>query len=255
MSTAIDPQSRDIAGASKSPGAELIVRNLSVNYGGVAAVRGISFRVGVGQSVGIIGANGAGKSSTLKAVLGLVHRHADELTYGDADLLHIAARKVVSQGIGYVPEGRHVFSGLSVEKNLFLGAYIQRWNNATRAQVNEIYEMFPVLGEMKSRLAGALSGGQQQMLAIGRALMSQPRLLVLDEPSMGLSPILVDEVLEVIQRLNKTGMSILLVEQNAKLTFEATTQCYVMENGEIVMDGAAADLRHDPRVRQIYLGI
>jgi branched-chain amino acid transport system ATP-binding protein len=115
--------------------------------------------------------------------------------------------------------------------------------------------MFPVLGEMKSRLAGALSGGQQQMLAIGRALMSKPRLLVLDEPSMGLSPILVDEVLAVIQRLNGTGMSILLVEQNAKLTFEATTRCYVMENGEIVMDGAAADLRHDPRVRQIYLGI
>lgn len=249
------PQTHEVPNVSESHGAELVVRNLSVNYGGVAAVRGISFRVAAGQSVGIIGANGAGKSSTLKAILGLVHRQADELTYGDADLRHIAARKVVLQGIGYVPEGRHVFSGLSVEKNLLLGAYIQRWNSATRAEVEGIYEMFPVLGEMKSRLAGALSGGQQQMLAIGRALMSKPRLLVLDEPSMGLSPILVDDVLSVIQRLNGTGMSILLVEQNAKLTFEATTQCYVMENGEIVMDGAAVDLRHDPRVRQIYLGI
>jgi branched-chain amino acid transport system ATP-binding protein len=255
VSTAIGPETREVPDTTEHQAAKLVVKNLSVNYGGVAAVRSISFQVEIGQSVGIIGANGAGKSSTLKAILGLVHRHADELTYGDANLMRIHARKVVLQGIGYVPEGRHVFSGLSVEKNLLMGAYIQRWNTATRAQVAEIYEMFPVLGEMKSRLAGALSGGQQQMLAIGRALMSKPRLLVLDEPSMGLSPILVDEVLAVIQRLNGTGMSILLVEQNAKLTFEATTRCYVMENGEIVMDGAAADLRHDPRVRQIYLGI
>ncbi|KQV06785.1 ABC transporter ATP-binding protein [Leifsonia sp. Root112D2] len=255
MNATVDPTTRKVAEASDNQAAKLVVQNLAVNYGGVAAVRGVSFEVEVGQSVGIIGANGAGKSSTLKAVLGLVHRSADGLRYGDTDLLSVPARKVVHEGIGYVPEGRHVFGGLSVEKNLLMGAYISRWSASTRDQVAAIYEMFPVLGEMKGRLAGALSGGQQQMLAIGRALMSKPKLLVLDEPSMGLSPKLVDEVLAVVQRLNSTGMSILLVEQNAKLTFEATTQCYVMENGEIVMDGPADSLRHDPRVRQIYLGI
>lgn len=255
MKASVDSTTHKVAESSDKVAAKLVVQNLTVNYGGVAAVRGVSFEVEVGHSVGIIGANGAGKSSTLKAVLGLVHRSADGLRYGDTDLLAVPARKVVHQGIGYVPEGRHVFGGLSVEKNLLMGAYINRWSGSTREQVTAIYEMFPVLGEMKNRLAGALSGGQQQMLAIGRALMSKPKLLVLDEPSMGLSPKLVDEVLAVVQRLNGTGMSILLVEQNAKLTFEATTQCYVMENGEIVMDGPADTLRHDPRVRQIYLGI
>lgn len=257
-SSRVDPTTTKVGvvtGASEKTAAKLSVRNLSVNYGGVAAVRGVGFDVEVGQAVGIIGANGAGKSSTLKAVLGLVHRSADEMTYGETDLVRIPARKIVHEGIGYVPEGRRVFGGLSVEKNLLMGAFASRWNAATREQVAGIYDMFPVLGEMKNRLAGALSGGQQQMLAIGRALMSKPRLLVLDEPSMGLSPKLVDEVLAVVQKLNATGMSILLVEQNAKLTFEATTRCYVMENGEIVMDGPAAELRHDARVRQIYLGI
>ncbi|MEQ6898018.1 ABC transporter ATP-binding protein [Microbacterium sp. KR10-403] len=235
--------------------AKLVVEGLQVNYGGVAAVRGVSFAVDIGQAVGIIGANGAGKTSTLKAVLGLVGRRSDRLAYGSTDLARVHARKIVREGIGYVPEGRHVFGGLSVEKNLLLGAYIQRWNAETRAQLAEIYEIFPVLGEMRSRLAGALSGGQQQMLAIGRALMSKPQLLVLDEPSMGLSPKLVDEVLAVVQRLNGAGMGILLVEQNAKLTFEATTYCYVMENGRIEIEGSADDLRVDPRVRKIYLGI
>ena len=255
MKTTTDQVARKVTNASPHEAAKLVVKNLTVNYGGVSAVRGVSFQVEVGQSVGIIGANGAGKSSTLKAILGLVSRHADELSYGSLDLATVPARKIVRLDIGYVPEGRHVFGGLSVEKNLFLGAYTQRWNDAVRQQISGVYEMFPVLGEMRNRLAGALSGGQQQMLAIGRALMSEPKLLVLDEPSMGLSPILVDEVLSVIQRLNGTGMSILLVEQNAKLTFEATTQCFVMENGEIVMDGPADELRHDPRVRQIYLGL
>jgi branched-chain amino acid transport system ATP-binding protein len=248
-------QTKDARGAIQTEAAKLVVENLMVSYGGVSAVRGVSFQVEIGQAVGIIGANGAGKSSTLKAILGLVARSADTLAYGETNLAQVPARKIVRYGIGYVPEGRHVFGGLSVEKNLFLGAYTQRWDVAVRGLIDEIYDLFPVLGEMRNRLAGALSGGQQQMLAIGRALMSQPKLLVLDEPSMGLSPILVDEVLAVVKRLNGTGMSILLVEQNAKLTFEATTQCFVMENGEIVMAGAADELRHDPRVRQIYLGI
>lgn len=252
MNTMTQPQTGTVGEEQRRV---LTVKNLQVNYRGVVAVRNSTFKVEVGQAVGIIGANGAGKTSTLKAVLGLIQRSADELRFGETDLRQVPARKVILEGIGYVPEGRHVFSGLSIEKNLLLGAYTQRWNQATRDQVARIYETFPILGEMRTRLAGALSGGQQQMLAIGRALMSGPNLLVLDEPSMGLSPKLVDEVLAVIQQLNGEGMSILLVEQNAKLTFEATTHCYVMENGAIVMEGAASDLRHDARVRQIYLGI
>ena len=240
-------------GAAQVP--DLTVTNLEVSYGRVAAVRGISFSVAGGACVGIIGANGAGKTSTLKALLGHVQRRAERLQFGDTDLLKVAARNVVRHGIGYVPEGRHVFGGLPVEKNLLLGAYTRPWRSGPIQQLDEIYELFPVLGDMRARLAGALSGGQQQMLAVGRALMSNPRLLVLDEPSMGLSPKLVDEVLAVIQRLNASGLSILLVEQNAKLTFEATGHCFVMENGRIVKDGAADDLRHDPEVRRIYLGV
>jgi len=233
----------------------LVVEDLTVHYGGVCAVQSLSFTVPAGQCVGIIGANGAGKTSTLKAVLGLVARTASVLRFGDVDLTRVKARDMVRHGIGYVPEGRHVFGGLSVEKNLLLGAYAQRWNDATRRQLDEVYGVFPVLGEMRGRLAGALSGGQQQMLAIGRALMSQPKLLLLDEPSMGLSPKLVEDILAVLQRLNRDGLSMLLVEQNAKLTFEATTACLVVENGSVAMTGASAELRHDTEVRRIYLGL
>jgi branched-chain amino acid transport system ATP-binding protein len=162
---------------------------------------------------------------------------------------------MVRQRIGYVPEGRRVFGGLPVEKNLLLGAYAEPWNAGVHAGLGEIYELFPVLGEMRGRLAGTLSGGQQQMLAIGRALMSKPRLLLLDEPSMGLSPKLVDDILGVLQKLRGQGISLLLVEQNAKLTFEATSNCLVMENGEVAMTGSSEELRHDVRVRRIYLGL
>jgi branched-chain amino acid transport system ATP-binding protein len=235
---------------------ELVVEDLTVHYGGVCAVQSLSLTVPAGQCVGIIGANGAGKTSTLKAVLGLVPRTVSTLRFGDVDLTRVKARDMVRQGIGYVPEGRHVFGGLSVEKNLLLGAYVHRWGDArTRAQLDEVYELFPVLGEMRGRLAGALSGGQQQMLAIGRALMAQPRLLLLDEPSMGLSPKLVEDILAVLQRLNRDGLTMLLVEQNAKLTFEATSACLVVENGAVAMTGASQQLRHDTRVRRIYLGL
>jgi branched-chain amino acid transport system ATP-binding protein len=235
--------------------ASLHVEGLTVHYGGVSAVRDVSFTVNAGQAVGVIGANGAGKTSTLKAILGLVPRRVAALRLGDADLSRVRARDMVRHGIGYVPEGRHVFPGLSVEKNLLLGAYARPWNAQTRSGLDEVYELFPVLGEMRERLAGALSGGQQQMLAIGRALMSKPRLLLLDEPSMGLSPKLVDGILAVLQRLSAEGLSLLLVEQNAKLTFEATSECLVMENGEVAMRGTSAKLSHDGRVRQIYLGL
>ena len=234
---------------------ELVVEDLTVHYGGVCAVRSVSFTVPAGECVGIIGANGAGKTSTLKALLGLVPRTVGTLRFAGRDLSPVRAHHMVRQGIGYVPEGRHVFGGLSVEKNLLLGAYHRKWNADTRAQLDEVYTLFPVLGEMRERLAGALSGGQQQMLAIGRALMSKPRLLLLDEPSMGLSPKLVEEILAVLQRLSGEGLSMLLVEQNAKLTFEATTNCLVMENGTVALTGPSADLRKNPQVRRVYLGL
>jgi branched-chain amino acid transport system ATP-binding protein len=234
---------------------DLTVEGLTVHYGGVCAVRDLSFEVPGGDAVGVIGANGAGKTSTLKALLGLIPRQVRALRLGDTDLSGVSARDMVRHGIGYVPEGRHVFAGLPVEKNLLLGAYARKWNSDTRRTLTEVYDLFPVLGEMRGRLAGALSGGQQQMLAIGRALMSQPRLLLLDEPSMGLSPKLVEDILAVLLRLRAEGLTLLLVEQNAKLTFEATSHCLVVENGAVAMTGTSARLRHDPQVRRIYLGL
>jgi len=237
------------------PAADLTVEDLSVHYGGVYAVRDISFSVPAGQAVGVIGANGAGKTSTLRALLGLVPRSVTTLRFGDVDLTRVPSHEMVRHGIGYVPEGRHVFAGLSVERNLLLGAYSRLWTAATRAELEQVYTLFPMLGDMRGRLAGALSGGQQQMLAIGRALMSQPRLLLLDEPSMGLSPKLVDDILAVLERLSRRGLSMLLVEQNAKLTFEVTSTCLVIENGRVAISAASHDLRHDPRVRKVYLGL
>ncbi|MFC4587054.1 ABC transporter ATP-binding protein [Sphaerisporangium corydalis] len=236
-------------------GPELSVAGLGVNYGGVRAAHDIAFTVAPGEAVGIIGANGAGKTSTLKAIMGLAPRVVRTLRFGEHDLARMPAHQVVRAGIGYVPEGRHVFPGLTVDKNLLLGAYTRKWDAETKGSLEEVFTMFPVLGEMRHRLAGALSGGQQQMLAIGRALMSRPRLMVLDEPSMGLSPKLVGEILLALRRLNEEGLSILLVEQNAKLTFEVTSRCLVMENGEIAMTGTCAALRGDPTVRRVYLGV
>lgn len=233
---------------------EFGVEGLSVRYGGVHAVREISFTVGAGEAVGLIGANGAGKTSTLRGVLGLIPRRVQKLWLGETDLRRVPPSSMVRQGIGYVPEGRHVFPGLTVEKNLLLGAYTRKWR-ACDDDLAEVFELFPVLKDMRGRLAGALSGGQQQMLAIGRALMARPRLLVLDEPSMGLSPLLVDNIVTVLRRLSGEGLSILLVEQNAKLTFETTTRCLVMDRGEIVKAGAARTLQVDPEIRRIYLGI
>ena len=236
-------------------GQTLAVSDLAVRYGGVSAVRSVSFTVAPGQSVGLIGANGAGKTSTLRALMGLVPRAAGSVRFGERDLAKVPARDMVRLGIGYVPEGRHVFPGLAVEKNLLLGAYARRWDGETRDTLASVYELFPVLGEMRGRLAGALSGGQQQMLAIGRALMARPVLLLLDEPSMGLSPKLVEVIGETLRRLRDEGLSLLLVEQNAMLTFETTTDCLVLENGAIALSGTAAELSRNARVRSVYLGL
>jgi branched-chain amino acid transport system ATP-binding protein len=236
-------------------GRTLTVENLAVRYGGVSAVRSVGFTVEPGQSVGLIGANGAGKTSTLRALMGLVSRASGSVSYGEHDLRKVPARDMVRLGIGYVPEGRHVFGGLSVEKNLLLGAYASGWGARCRESLDEVYSLFPVLAEMRGRLAGALSGGQQQMLAIGRALMARPALLLLDEPSMGLSPKLVEQILAVLLRLRGEGLSLLLVEQNAMLTFEVTSDCLVLENGEVAMTGTSAALRNDPQIRRVYLGL
>jgi len=233
----------------------LAVENLAVRYGGVTAVRSVSFTVAPGQSVGLIGANGAGKTSTLRALMGLVPRAGGTVRFGSRDLGRVAARNMVRLGIGYVPEGRHVFAGLPVEKNLLLGAYASGWGQECRQALAEVYDLFPVLGTMRERLAGALSGGQQQMLAIGRALMARPVLMLLDEPSMGLSPKLVEAILDALQRLRAEGLSLLLVEQNAMLTFEVTSDCLVLENGEVAMTGNSAELRRSPRIRRLYLGL
>jgi len=233
----------------------LTVENLAVRYGGVTAVRSVSFTVAPGQSVGLIGANGAGKTSTLRALMGLVPRAGGSVRFGSRDLARVPARNMVRLGIGYVPEGRHVFAGLPVEKNLLLGAYASGWGQECRQALAEVYDLFPVLGTMRERLAGALSGGQQQMLAIGRALMARPVLMLLDEPSMGLSPKLVEAILDALQRLRAEGLSLLLVEQNAMLTFEVTSDCLVLENGEVAMTGNSAELRRSPRIRRLYLGL
>jgi len=235
--------------------ADFHVEQLSVRYGGVKAVESVSLSIAPGEALGIIGANGAGKTSTLRALMGLVPRAAGTIRFGARNLTTASAHTMVRHGIGYVPEGRHVFSGLSVEKNLLLGGYSRGWRKANRQALEGVYERFPVLSDMAQRPAGALSGGQQQMLAIGRALMSQPRLVLLDEPSMGLSPKLVDEILAILNGLRDAGLSLLLVEQNAELAFGATGRCLVMENGRVVMEGGAAELRSDQRVRRSYLGL
>ena len=232
----------------------LAVRGLSVSYGRVNAVRGVSFGVPEGASLGIIGANGAGKSTTLKAILRQVDARAGTIEFAGVDLLSTAPHRVVDLGIGYVPEGRRVFPGLSVRKNLLMGAYRDRWRHVGD-RLQRVHDLFPALARFHSSLAGGLSGGQQQMLAIGRALMSEPRLLVLDEPSMGLAPVLIAEISRSLQVLRRQGMSILLVEQNAKLTFTLADRCVVMEGGEVVKEGSSEALRDDPDVRRIYLGI
>ena len=226
-----------------------------MSYGHIRAVHDLSFDVPAGRRVGIIGANGAGKTSTLRALMGLIKFDAESITFDGRRLDKTKPHRMVDHGIGYVPEGRHVFPGLTVRKNLLLGAYRQRWSRQIEPRLERVYELFPVLGEFSGRLAGALSGGQQQMLAIGRALMADPRLLLLDEPSMGLSPVLVSEISARLAQLRKEGLSLLLVEQNAHVTFSLADECIVLENGRRVKHGPSAELRDDPDVRRIYLGI
>jgi branched-chain amino acid transport system ATP-binding protein len=232
----------------------LIVEGLRVTYGGIQAVRGITFHINPGEMVALIGANGAGKTSTLKALARLLDAAGGSVRYAGREIVRWPPHQLVGEGIALVPEGRGVFPRMSIAENLLMGAYCRRDKAAIAGDIDYVYGLLPRLKERTQQLAGTLSGGEQQMLAIGRALMSRPKLLLLDEPSMGLAPIMVQKVFEVIQAVAQEGMTILLVEQNAKLALEVSRRGYVMESGEITLTDDSANLLTNPRVRAAYLG-
>ncbi len=232
----------------------LEVTGLRVAYGGIQAVRSITFHVGEGEMVALIGANGAGKTSTLKAISRVIDAVGDDVHFCGENVTRIAPHHIIRQGIALVPEGRGVFPRLTVAENLAMGAFLRNDKAEIAADLEKIYGYFPRLKERAAQLAGTLSGGEQQMLAIGRALMSRPKLLLLDEPSMGLAPIMVQKIFEVIRIVAAQGMTILLIEQNAKLALESSQRGYVMESGEITLTGESAQLLNDPKVRAAYLG-
>jgi branched-chain amino acid transport system ATP-binding protein len=232
----------------------LEVENLKVSYGGIQALKGISLNIAAGELVTLIGSNGAGKTTTLKALAGLLHPTSGKLHYQDSSLLHVPAHQRVANGISLVPEGRGIFARLTVEENLLMGAYIRSDKAETAADLQRQYELFPRLAERRAQLAGTLSGGEQQMVAMSRALMSKPTLLMLDEPSMGLAPLMVEKIFETIRNISAQGVTILLVEQNAKLALEAAQRGYVLESGAITLSGAASELLGSDAVQRAYLG-
>ena len=235
----------------------LRIENLYANYDSIAALKGVSIQVPRGEIVSIIGANGAGKSTLLKAISGLIKTQQGRIVYKDNDIAGQPANKIVALGISQVPEGRQIFAHLTVQDNIQLGAYLyfKRRNRAEIEQrIEEVYQMFPILKKRIKQVAGTLSGGEQQMLAIARALMGRPELLLLDEPSMGLAPLIVREILGVIKQLNKAGTTILLVEQNAKAALNVAKRAFVLETGEIVLEGPSKELSDNPKVKEAYLG-
>ena len=233
----------------------LEVKDLRVHYGTVEAVKGISFQVGAGAIVSLIGANGAGKTTSLRAITGLVRPSGGDLRFEDRSLLGLAPHDIVRLGIAHVPEGRRLFPKMTVLENLKMGAYLRARAATAASTLEMIYEHFPILRQRGRQIAGSLSGGEQQMLAIARALMSRPKLLLLDEPSMGLSPIMTAEIGKIIRQINALDVSIILVEQNAMLALTLARYSYVLETGSLVMHGKADDLLRDEGVRKAYLGI
>ena len=231
----------------------LKVENINVYYGAIHAIKNISFDVNEGEVVTLIGANGAGKSTILKTVSGLLRSKTGSVAFEGGDISHLAPYKVVEHGLAHVPEGRRVFTRMTVEENLEMGGYT-RPNSELDDSIAAVYEQFPRLKERRKQIAGTLSGGEQQMLAMGRALMSKPKLLMLDEPSMGLAPILVEQIFEIIQSLHKAGTTILLVEQNAQMALSVADRGYVLETGKIVTTGTGAALLEDESVKKAYLG-
>ena len=234
-------------------GTVLTVDNINVYYGAIHAIKGISLDVNRGEIVTLIGANGAGKSTTLHTISGLLRSKTGDIEFLESSISHVPAHKIVSMGISHVPEGRRIFQGLTVQENLEMGAFVTKKERIAR-NLEYVYEQFPRLKERTTQIAGTLSGGEQQMLAMGRALMSDPRLLMLDEPSMGLAPILVDQIFEIIQNLNKAGTTILLVEQNAQMALSVADRAYVIETGRITLSGTGEELAKSDEVRKAYLG-
>ena len=232
----------------------LALRDLEVAYGGIRAVRGINLTVNEGELVALIGANGAGKSTTLRAICGLVPVAGGSISYAGRDMTGTPSYELVRQRLVMVPEGRGIFGQLTIEENLAMGSYTRRDAADIRRDTERVFELFPRLAERRKQSAGTLSGGEQQMVAMGRAMISRPRLLLLDEPSMGLAPLMVDKVFEVVRTIAAEGVTILLIEQNAKLALENSHRGYVMESGELILEGAAQQLLHDPKVREAYLG-
>lgn len=232
----------------------LKVENINVYYGVINAIKNVSFEVKQGEIVALIGANGAGKTSIMHAISGLIKTTSGKITFLDQEITKMPAHKIIAQGLAQVPEGRRIFSQLTVQDNLEMGAYL-RTDNKVNDDLEKIYQRFPRLKERRDQLAGTLSGGEQQMLAMGRALMSKPKLLLLDEPSMGLSPILVNEIFSIIQEINKEdGVTVLLVEQNANKALSIASRAYVLETGRISVSGNAKDVSENPKVREAYLG-
>ena len=232
----------------------LKVENLVVSYGMIEAIKGLSFEVNDGEIVTLIGANGAGKTTTMQTISGLLKPVSGSITLNGVELTKVPAHKIVSLGLAQVPERRRVFTQQSVEDNLLLGAYTRKDKEEIQKDLEEVYEWFPRLNERRKQLAGTLSGGEQQMLAMGRALMAKPKIMLLDEPSMGLSPLLVKEIFHIIEEINKKGTTIFLVEQNAKMALAIANRAYVLETGKITLEGTGAELSNDARVQKAYLG-
>ena len=231
----------------------LNVQDINVYYGNIHAIKSVSFHVNDGEIITLIGANGAGKSTILKTISGLLRTKTGEITFDGHDIRATAPHKIVGMGLAHVPEGRRVFLSMSVEENLEMGAFTQP-NSGIAASLQDVYERFPRLKERRRQVAGTLSGGEQQMLAMGRALMSRPRLLMLDEPSMGLAPILVQQIFDIIRELHQAGTTILLVEQNARMALSIADRGYVLETGGIVLEGSGSELMHSDAVKKAYLG-
>lgn len=234
--------------------AMLEVKDLEVYYGVICALKGISFEVNQGEIVTLIGANGAGKTTTMQSVVGLIPARAGKVVFDGHDITKTPCHKIVHMGMTQVPEGRRIFQELTVYENLLMGAYSIKDKGSFKNDLDAIYERFPRLAERKNQIAGTLSGGEQQMLAMGRAIMSHPKLLMLDEPSMGLSPLLVDQVFEIIKDINQDGTTILLVEQNAGKSLAISDRAYVLENGKIVLTGTGKELSESEMVKKAYLG-